>query len=347
MKLAWFHLIAFVTLAHAHAWAQQPSHDSSSVLAYENGSITNNVYTNECFGFSFVIPDGWQLRERLVGAEAKAGHAQEGELILLSLIQPTHGSSRNKITLRARHANGSAPTVQEFVSDAVHGNIEVNRKDRELLRETYSVDYGGKIFFRADYNQKLSVSTPYKSLVFTKFRGFYIGEVLSAESSGELELAASSLNGIWFGEDEPNSKCVMSGDDNSNFGETVDDNSPNSGGIIGGVLSSKRSMSQSNSDLPQRVRVSQGVSTGLLVTKMQPQYPEDARQARIQGSVVLKAVIDKNGGVEELTLVSGHPLLAPAALEAVKQWKYKPYLLNGQPVKVETQITVNFQLSPY
>jgi TonB family protein len=205
----------------------------------------------------------------------------------------------------------------------------VNRKDRELVREelvreTYAVDYGGKIFFRADYNQKLNVRTPYKSLVFTKFRGFYIGEVLSAESSGALELAASSLNGISFGEDEPNSKCVMSGDDNSNFDETVGDNSLNSGGIIGGVLkSSKPSMSQSNSDLPQPVRVSQGVSTGLLATKVPPHYPEDARQARIQGAVVLKALIDTNGDVKELTLGSGHPLLAPAALEAVKQWKYK------------------------
>ena len=56
MKLAWFHLIAFVTLAHTHAWAQQPSHDSSSVRAYDNRSITNNVYTNECSGFSLLIP---------------------------------------------------------------------------------------------------------------------------------------------------------------------------------------------------------------------------------------------------------------------------------------------------
>jgi protein TonB len=56
-------------------------------------------------------------------------------------------------------------------------------------------------------------------------------------------------------------------------------------------------------------------------------------------------LIDKNGGVEELTLVSGHPMLAPAAIEAVKQWKYKPFLLNGQPVKVETQILVDFQLA--
>ena len=97
--------------------------------------------------------------------------------------------------------------------------------------------------------------------------------------------------------------------------------------------------------LPQRVRVSQGVAQGLLIKKVQPKYPEDARQARIQGSVVLQALIDKEGNVEDLTLVSGHPKLAPAAIEAVKQWKYRPYLLNGQPVYVETQVTVNFSLA--
>jgi protein TonB len=76
-----------------------------------------------------------------------------------------------------------------------------------------------------------------------------------------------------------------------------------------------------------------------------PIYSEFARQAGIQGSVVLQALIDKNGNIEDLTLVSGHPVLAPAATKAVKQWKYKPYLLNGQAVKVETQIVVNFYLS--
>jgi protein TonB len=92
------------------------------------------------------------------------------------------------------------------------------------------------------------------------------------------------------------------------------------------------------------VRVAEGVATGLLIKKVPPDYPDIAKQARVQGQVVMKAVIDKNGDIEDLTLVSGHPMLAPAALAAAKQWKYKPYLLNGQPVKVETQITVNFSL---
>ena len=69
-----------------------------------------------------------------------------------------------------------------------------------------------------------------------------------------------------------------------------------------------------------------------------------ARDARIHGEVVLTALIDKDGNIENLQIVSGHPLLAPAAINAVKQWRYKPYLLNGQPVEVETTITVNFEL---
>ena len=94
-----------------------------------------------------------------------------------------------------------------------------------------------------------------------------------------------------------------------------------------------------------RMRVSQAVGVGLLVSKVQPIYPPTARQARIQGTVVMKAVINQAGDVESVELVSGHPLLVPAALDAVKQWKYRPYLLNGKPVSVETQVVVNFTLS--
>jgi TonB family protein len=96
---------------------------------------------------------------------------------------------------------------------------------------------------------------------------------------------------------------------------------------------------------PTRVRVSQGVSAGLLVYRVQPEYPIEARYARIQGQVVLRAVISKDGSIEGLTLISGHPMLAPAAIDAVKQWRYKPYLLMSNPVEVDTEILVNFTLS--
>jgi periplasmic protein TonB len=116
------------------------------------------------------------------------------------------------------------------------------------------------------------------------------------------------------------------------------------GGVIGGIISSTP-VAVPKVATPQRVRVSQGVSQGLLIKKIQPAYPPLARQARIQGQVLLQAEISKDGTIQNLRLISGHPMLAPSAIEAVKQWRYKPYYLNGEPVEVETQITVIFSLS--
>jgi TonB family protein len=96
---------------------------------------------------------------------------------------------------------------------------------------------------------------------------------------------------------------------------------------------------------PQRIRVTQTVIADYLTKRVDPIYPPTAKQARLQGTVVLKVVISKSGDVENLQLISGHPMLAPAAIEAVKQWKYTPYLLNGEPVEVETNVTVNFTLA--
>ena len=122
------------------------------------------------------------------------------------------------------------------------------------------------------------------------------------------------------------------------------------GGVIGGIISSSSNLAavptlSKSAAMPQRVRVSQGVSKGLLVYHIEPPYPVLARQAHVQGTVVLTAFIDKEGMIQNLQLVSGHPLLAPAAIEAVKHWRYKPFLLNGQPVGVETTVTVNFRFS--
>jgi protein TonB len=84
---------------------------------------------------------------------------------------------------------------------------------------------------------------------------------------------------------------------------------------------------------------------GNLVHRVQPEYPPLAVQTRTQGQVVLRAVISREGIIEKLQVVSGHPLLVRAAIEAVRQWRYRPYVLNGEPVEVETQVTVNFVLS--
>jgi periplasmic protein TonB len=114
-------------------------------------------------------------------------------------------------------------------------------------------------------------------------------------------------------------------------------------GVIGSILSAVPTAAPTLAP-PKIVRVSSGVSQGNLVRRIQPVYPALARQARVQGAVVLEATISENGDIVDLHVVSGHPMLVAAAVEAVKQWRYKPYLLNGLPVSVETQIQVNFRL---
>ena len=119
------------------------------------------------------------------------------------------------------------------------------------------------------------------------------------------------------------------------------------GGVIGGIVNQTSSLATVPKLVlvqPKRIRVSQGVTRGLLIHKIEPNYPPLARQARVQGDVVLRAIVSKEGDIKELELVSGHPMLAPAAIEAVRQWHYRPFLLNGEPVEVETQVTVIFHI---
>ncbi len=116
------------------------------------------------------------------------------------------------------------------------------------------------------------------------------------------------------------------------------------GGVVGGVLNGVGNAVPKLA-APKRVKVSSGVTAGLLVHKVTPQYPPLAKEAHIQGTVVLHAVIGKDGAVKDLQVVSGHPMLTSAAVNAVKQWKYKPYFLNGQPVEIDTTIQVNFKLA--
>jgi TonB family protein len=330
MKLAWTCFVG-IAVALSELVDPQGSRAGVSKMMPENGTVVDGVYSNQCLGFSYPIPDGWvpNFEVGTIVPEGMATHSSGGGVILLVLDQHTGRPFKNRIVLSSMRATGLKVDIDGFVSKFVRAQISQSQEHTELSRDTLPANFAAKQFFRADYRESLPTGALYKAFIATKFREYFLGWTLVAGSPEELEESADSLQRISFGVDGPVPSCK---------------DAPQSTGIMGGVISSKPSMAPSSSGLPMRVRVSQGVSTGLLVTKVPPQYPDEAREASIQGTVVLRALIDTNGNVEDLTLVSGHPLLAPAALEAVKQWKYKPYLLNGQPVKVETQITVNFQL---
>ena len=100
---------------------------------------------------------------------------------------------------------------------------------------------------------------------------------------------------------------------------------------------------------PKRIRVSPGVADKLLLKKVAPRASSSQSKhvegpARIQGTVVLHIIIGTTGDVQSAELVTGHPMLVPAAIKAVKQWKYKPYVLNGEPVEVDTRVDMHFDL---
>ena len=125
------------------------------------------------------------------------------------------------------------------------------------------------------------------------------------------------------------------------------------GGVPGGALSEMLNSAPSlpvlaKSPVPtpvKRMRVASRVAEANLVYDVAPQYPPEAGRARIEGTVVLMAVIGKDGTVKDVRIENGLPILAQAAIDAVKQWRYKPYMIEGEPVEVDSRITINFTLS--
>jgi periplasmic protein TonB len=117
------------------------------------------------------------------------------------------------------------------------------------------------------------------------------------------------------------------------------------GGVIGGVIGGVGGAPPPPKPTQTRIRQGGAVTAASLINRVQPSYPPLARQTRISGTVRLHAIISKSGTVQQLEVISGHPLLVQAALDAVKQWKYRPTTLNGEPVEVDTTIDVIFSLN--
>jgi periplasmic protein TonB len=115
-------------------------------------------------------------------------------------------------------------------------------------------------------------------------------------------------------------------------------------GLLASLMGGTRPMLPTISPPVTRIIRISSMLEGNLVRRVQPVYPPLARTAHIQGSVVVYALISKAGTMEKVHAVSGHPMLVPAAIDAVSQWRYRPYILNSEPIEVETQITVNFYL---
>ncbi len=324
---------AVLSLTQAILTAQVSGGTPPEPPRYDRGVIANDTYTNDCLGFSLVLQQGWERSNPGVTDLGVALHLPGGGLSLLILSRHAATALGDSLSLRAVDTSPSpAITAEQYVTLSAQRQIQIDPQKRELTRGAYAIDYGGKRFFRADYKQSMGNNGPlYLGNVYTRFRGYLIGGALTASSPEALDEAANILQKIMFRDDQQNPACVPGTNDGLQPGVQF--------GVIGSVALSSSIKPGSH------IRVSSGVSSGLLVQKVQPQYPEAARKEHIQGTVILGASINEKGDVETLTPVSGDPALVPAAMEAVKQWKYKPYLLNGTPMTIDTQVRIDFTLS--
>ena len=303
-------------------------------LSAANGSLSDDKYSNTCLGVTYPIPQGWALPsgENIPGKDGKAQSTPGGGLILLMLDHRSSLQSGERIVFSALELRGSQLTTEQYVTKIVA--IDKYKSDENPVPGT--VEYNGRTFSKAFYRIEQNGTVGYKAMVATKFRGYFIGWTVLGTNTAAVTRALDSLQALSFADDPPDPRCATT----QVFS------------FVGGHLSEDelRSLPQTlriepPPDGTKRVRVSQGVSNGMLLTKIAPVYPDKAREERIQGMVHLRAVIDATGSIKSLELIDGDPALSPSAMDAVKQWKYKPYTLNGQPVEVETQITVNFVLS--
>jgi TonB family protein len=186
-----------------------------------------------------------------------------------------------------------------------------------------------------------------------------IGDTLTADSMDRVRAAVREFDehlnvGAGTGSNDevflsiqmPESGEFMSGTPGSHVISGVIGGVP--GGVIGGIIGSVPSAASSSEfspPVPGRIKIGGNIQQSKLISQTRPVYPPLAKQARISGVVHLAAVIGKEGNVIDIMVISGHPLLIPSAIEAVKSWVYQKTLLNGEPVEVSTQVDVNYTLS--
>jgi hypothetical protein len=200
-------LLCLVVLAGLLFAQQPPAGKATGAPRYDAGFFSNNTYTNDCMGISFLVPPGWLAKSQAFNGPSKAIHLPGGGLNLLMIEQPRQGTFGNTITLYASPATGATESAKDFVTHAVQTQVTRSPQNNQLVRETFAVDYAGKHFFRADYKMILPRAS-LRSLIFARFRDYYIGEMVEAGSAAELDKAVDSLKGISFREDVRDPKCA-------------------------------------------------------------------------------------------------------------------------------------------
>jgi TonB family protein len=281
------------------------------------GTFRDDAYSNSYFGIYYPLSRDWVLATEAMRKRMAADGSAHGTYVLLSALRiPQNAVFRradSEFTVLAviRSATPSPNECKQYL-EAVANDLNSSKEGRQK-GDVSQFAIAGHDFYRGDF--EFRNGTSHRTVLCTLVKDYRLQWDIAGLSKQAIETAVSTLGSITAAPPAtaPQPPPAMP-------------------------------VTAELSKAPSPTRVPMGAMTGLLIKKVQPVYPPEARYAYIQGTVVLRADINKTGDVVDLEVVSGPIELAVSAVNAVRKWKYHPYLLNGEPVKVETQIVVNYAL---
>jgi TonB family protein len=277
------------------------------------GTFEKDAYWNDYFGLYYPLSREWVRETELVRNRYSKNQAPGADVLLVEVhIPPDNTELRAdaSFTLFAikRSAQYQSDNCQQYLDGLASAlNASKSAKQKGSM-SSFSV--AGREFVRADFAYR--ADPPDHAVICSPSKDHLLLWKVQGLNWKAVETAASTLNLVTSSAPQP-----------------------------------KQELSPTKaSSTPPPVPIDLGLATGLLIKKVQPVYPEGARNNRIQGTIIMSARISKTGDIADLELIDGPIELAVSAVNAVRQWKYRPYLLNGEPVTVKTQIQVNYILGP-
>lgn len=284
------------------------------------GLFKDDAYSNDYFSIYYPLSRDWVRETTLMRAKLSAeGKIQAGYLLLAAVhipqdAEPLRAESSFVVLALQRSGTPARDDCKKYL-EGIADELR-DRKEGEKKGEVTQFSVAGHEFYRADFEYRHGID--HGATLCTGVKEYLLEWNIAGWSKHAIETAVETLKAITAA--RPSAPVAPA--------TATPASSPSKAAI-------------------KQVLVAQGVTMGLLVKKVQPVYPPEARNAHIQGTVRLRAVINKNGDVVDLEVEGGPVELVVSAVNAVRKWKYRPYLLAGEPVEVQTEIQVNYVLSGF
>jgi TonB family protein len=275
------------------------------------------------FGLAYPLSNDWVRATEMLRNRQDGGSPQNHDILLAAVYVPKSSISATSPFFSLNAYRQPATDCKKSLEEMIAGAQASKEKTEGTVVEFMAA---GRDYFRV--NMAHGTAGRHQCMICTTAKGHLLVWNAGASNEKGVEEIVATLNSITVLPERSAAESTPAAAADQNQGEA------------------KAAPSRPVVAWPSKVRVSSGVSQGLLLKRVAPLYPSEARSAYIQGTVVLRAEISQTGDITDIELLDGPIELAGSAVAAVRQWKYRPYLLQGRPVTVDTQIQVNYQLRP-